>query len=164
MHQVYLSLGSNVQPEVNLFKAIDLLHGYGEILKVSNAWESEAVGSDGPNYLNACVLFLTTLLYAELKEQVIQPIEAELGRRRSKDKNAPRTIDIDIVLFDDKLCNDKFWRQAFVVVPLEEIYPECQNPVTQESIVETATRLRQTVWLKAHPEVFSRFSGSSLKS
>jgi len=164
MHQAYLSLGSNIQPEVNLPKAIELLREYGEILAGSNAWESESVGSDSPNFLNACVLFLTPLLYAELKDQVIHPIEAKLGRKRSKDKYAPRTIDIDIILFDDELCNEKFWKQAFVVIPLEEIYPEYQNPMTHESIGEIATRLRQTVWMESHPEVFSHFSGDSLKS
>jgi len=179
MHQAYLSLGSNIQPEVNLPKAIELLREYGEILKGSNAWESESVGSDGPNFLNACVLFLTPLLYAELKDQVIHPIEAKLGRKRSKDKYAPRTIDIDIVLFDDELCNEKFWKQAFVVIPLAEIYPEYkrstivpvlfgspvdQNPITQENIVETATRLRQKVWMETRPEVLSQFNGNSLKA
>ena len=44
MHQVYLSLGSNIQPEINLVRAIELLHEYGEIQKVSSAWESESVG------------------------------------------------------------------------------------------------------------------------
>jgi len=189
VHQVYLSLGSNIQPELNLPRAIDALGEHGEILKVSNAWESEAVGSDGPNFLNACVLFLTPLLYTELKEHVLYPIEVKLGRKRSADKYAPRTIDIDIILFDGKLCNDKYWRQAFVVIPLEEIYPEykpsttvprafpgtarqgrCggspadQNPITKENIVETAARLRQKVWMETRPEVLRRFNGDSSKS
>jgi 2-amino-4-hydroxy-6-hydroxymethyldihydropteridine diphosphokinase len=156
VHQVYLSLGSNIRPEANLPRAIDLLQDYGEIQKVSNAWESEAVGSDGPNFLNACLLFITPLLYTELKEQVIHPIETKLDRKRTEDKYAPRTIDIDIVLFDDQLCNDKFWNQAFVVVPLAEIYPEYHNPMTHENILKTATRLRQKVWMETRPEVLSR--------
>lgn len=158
MHQAYLSLGSNIQPEANLPKAIDLLYERGELLKISSAWESAAVGSNGPNYLNACVLFSTPLLYAELKDQVAHPIEAELGRKRSEDKYAPRTIDIDIILFDDESCNDKFWNQAFVVIPLAEIYPEFRNPLTRERITETATRLRQTIWLETRPEVLSQFN------
>jgi len=149
---------------MNLPKAIDLLLEHGKILKVSSAWESEAVGSDGPNFLNACVLFLTSLLQTELKEQVIHPIETSLERKRSADKYAPRTIDIDIVLFDDQLCNDKFWKQAFVVIPLAEIYSEYQNPITQESIIETTTRFRQKVWMETRPEVLSRFNGISLQS
>ena len=164
MHQAYLSLGSNIQPETNLSQAIDLLHGYGEILKISNAWESKAVGSEGPNYLNACVLFTTPLFLVELKEKVIHPIEAILGRKRSKDKYAPRTIDIDMILFDDQSCNDKFWTLAFVVIPLAEIYPKFQNPLTQENIMETATRLRQKTWMETRPEVLSQFNGDHFKS
>jgi 2-amino-4-hydroxy-6-hydroxymethyldihydropteridine pyrophosphokinase len=112
VHRVYLSLGSNIQPEENLPKAINLLSERGKILKLSSAWESRAVGSNGPNFLNACVLFSTQLLYAELKAQVAHPIEAQLGRKRTEDKYAPRTIDIDIILFDNESCNEKFWNQA----------------------------------------------------
>ena len=164
MHQVYLSLGSNIQPEVNLPRAVELLHEHGEIRQVSTAWESEAVGSDGPNFLNACVLFTTPLLQAEVKEQVIHPIETKLGRKRTADKYAPRTIDIDIVLFDEQLCDDKFWKQAFVVIPLAEIHPKYQNPITKEKIIETATRLRQAMWMETRPWVLAQFNGSSWKS
>jgi 2-amino-4-hydroxy-6-hydroxymethyldihydropteridine diphosphokinase len=164
VHQAYLSLGSNIQPEVNLPKAIDLLLDYGKVLRLSSAWESVAVGSEGPNFLNACVLFGTPHLYLELKEQVIHPIEAKLGRKRTADKFAPRTIDIDIVLFDDGLCNGKFWEQAFVVVPLTEIYPEYQNPITQESILEKAAHLRQKAWMEMRPKVLSQFNRNNLKA
>lgn len=163
MHQVYLSLGSNIQPETNLPRALGLLHKYGEIRKISNVWESEAVGSSGPNFLNACALFLTPLSLPELKERVIHPVEASLGRKRTKDKFAPRTIDIDIIIFDNKSCNDKFWNQAFVVVPLAEIYPDFQNPLTHEIITETATRLRQEIWMEARPEILSSPNKNSLR-
>jgi 2-amino-4-hydroxy-6-hydroxymethyldihydropteridine diphosphokinase len=164
VHPVYLSLGSNIRPEANLPRAIDLLAEYGDIRKGSSAWESESVGSDGPNYLNACVLFMTPLLLDELKEKVIHPIEAKLGRQRSEDKYAPRTIDIDIILFDDQSCNDKFWTLAFVVIPLAEIYPKFRNPLTQENISETAKHLRQIIWMETRPEVLSPFDENNLKS
>lgn len=148
MHQAYLSLGSNIQPDANLPTAIDLLSERGKILKVSSLWESEAVGSNGPNFLNACVLFSTSHLYAELRDQVIHSIESRLGRKRSEDKYAPRTMDIDVIIFDDRSCNDKFWSLAYVVVPLAEIYPEFQNPLTGEAISASAGRLREKTWLK----------------
>ena len=96
-------------------------------------------------------------MQVELKESIIRPIEAQLGRTRSENLFSPRTIDIDIVLFDDVPYNDKFWQFAFVIVPLAEIYPEYQNPLAQENIVQTATRLRSEVWMEARPEVLSRF-------
>jgi 2-amino-4-hydroxy-6-hydroxymethyldihydropteridine diphosphokinase len=161
LHRAYLSLGSNIQPESNLVRAIELLQSYGSLEKISDAWESESVGAEGPNYLNACVLLVTTLEPAELKEQALLPIETSLGRRRSADKFAPRTMDIDIVVFDELSCDDKYWEQAFVVVPLAEIYPEFQNPITRESMTQTATRLRQQVWMETRRDVLGRFSRSS---
>jgi 2-amino-4-hydroxy-6-hydroxymethyldihydropteridine diphosphokinase len=140
-----------------MVRAVELLHEYGEVLKVSSAWESKSVGAEGPNYLNACVLFRTEFMQVELKERVIRPIEARLGRVRNENKYAPRTIDIDIVLFDGKPYNDRFWRFAFVIVPLAEIHPEYQNPISQEIIAQTATRLRSQVWMEARPEVLSQF-------
>lgn len=156
-HLAYLNLGSNIQPETHLVQAVELLHEYGEVLRVSSAWESKSVGADGPNYLNACVQFKTDIMQVELKKSVIRPIEATLGRERSENKFAPRTIDIDIVLFDDKPYNDKFWKFAFVIVPLAEIYPNYQNPILQESITKTAARLRSQVWMETRPEVLSQF-------
>jgi 2-amino-4-hydroxy-6-hydroxymethyldihydropteridine diphosphokinase len=153
-----LSLGSNIQPETNLVRAINLLGKYGRLERISSAWESESVGAPGPNYLNTCVLLLTPLSQPVLKEQALLPIETELGRQRTADKFAPRTIDIDIVLFDGKSCDDRYWEQAFVMVPLAEIIPDYQNPVTDEKITETATRLHQQVWMETRPEILSRFS------
>jgi 2-amino-4-hydroxy-6-hydroxymethyldihydropteridine diphosphokinase len=100
-------------------------------------------------------------MQVELKEQIIRPIEARLGRVRSENKYSPRTIDIDIVLFDEKPYNDRFWRFAFVIVPLAEIHPDYQNPITGENISQTATRLRSQVWMETRPEVLSRFQVNS---
>lgn len=148
---------------MNMVKAIHLLSGYGEVRHISQTWESKSIGALGPNFLNVCVLFISSFTQAELKEQVIRPIEAKLGRVRSANKFIPRTIDIDIILFDDQPYNDKFWEDAFVIVPLAEIYPEYKNPKTGELIRETAIRLRQKVWIEARPEVLSQISGGHSK-
>lgn len=157
VHRAYLSLGSNIEPKINLVHAIQLLQNHGTIEKLSSAWESKSVGAPGPNYLNACILFITTLKQPELKEQILYPIEIRLRRRRSENRFAPRTIDIDIILFDDQSCDDKYWEQAFVVVPLAEIYPALRNPLAHEPITETAARLRSKIWVEARPEVLSQF-------
>jgi len=147
-HLAYLNLGSNIQPETNLPKAVELLSKYGEILKTSNVWESEAIGTHGPNYLNVCILFRSRFTQIELKERVTRRIEAQLGRQRSADKYSPRSMDIDVVLFDDNPAQADLWELAYVVVPLAEIYPEYRNPVSDEKVSETASRLRQTAWLE----------------
>lgn len=147
-HLAYLNLGSNIQPETNLLKAVELLSKHGEILKTSSVWESEAVGTQGPNYLNVCILFRSGYTQNELKEQVTRRIEAQLGRQRSADKYSPRSMDIDVVLFDDDPAQADLWELAYVVVPLAEIHPEYRNPVSGETVSETASRLRQVVWLE----------------
>jgi len=157
LHHAYLNLGSNIQPEDNLVKAIQLLHNYGEVKEISNAWESKSVGMDGPNYLNACLLFISPFMQIDLKEKVIRPIEAQLGRQRNTNKYTPRTIDIDIVLFDEKPYNYGFWNYAFVIVPLAEINPEYKDPVENQNIIQKAKRLREETWIEMRPEVLSSF-------
>ena len=153
LHQAYLSLGSNIQAEVYLPKTMLLLREVGQIEEISSVWESHAVGSDGPNFLNACVLFLTDLQPYELKEQIIRPIEAELGRIRYADKNAPRTIDIDIVLFDETPLNTEFWDYAFVAVPLAELIPNFEHPIRHERLIRVAEQLQGQIWIVPRPDV-----------
>ena len=153
MHLAYLNLGSNIQPESNLPKAVELLSQYGEIQNISSVWASEPVGTIGNNYLNACVKFKTPLSSSELKESAIHPIEDQLGRERSKNKFAPRSMDIDIILFDDEPVNLGVWEVAFVVVPLADIYPNFKITSTGETALETATRLRRKVWLETRQGV-----------
>ena len=121
------------------------------------------MGKLAPNYLNACVLFLSALSRFDLKEKIVRPIEAKLGRVRSEDKYIPRTIDIDIILFDDQLQKDSFWNDAFVIIPLAEIYPEYQNPITRETLTEISAQLREKAWMEARPEVLNQFSGNPLE-
>src|SRR5574337_356894 len=96
-HRIHLSIGSNIAPEYHLRRGIALLREHGKVERISTVWESHAVGTQGPNFLNACALLLSTSSTAELKAGVLRPIEAALGRVWSEDKNAPRTIDLDIV-------------------------------------------------------------------
>ena len=160
LRRAYLNLGSNIQPEINLVRAVQGLSECGEVRLVSQAWETRAVGMPAPNYLNACILFLSVLNKFDLKEKIIRPVEASLGRIRSEDKYIPRTIDIDIILFDDQLQKDSFWNDAFVVIPLAEIYPDYQNPITRETLTEKSRQLQGKVWMKVRPEVLIQLGGN----
>ena len=153
LHQVYLSLGSNIEAEVHLPQAMHLLRKVGQVEAVSGVWETHAVGSDGPNFLNMCVLFRSHLQPYELKEQIIRPIEAELGRVRYADKNAPRTIDIDIVSFDATPLNTEFWDYAFVAVPLAELIPDFEHPLRREKLIRVAEQLQGQVWIVPRKDI-----------
>ena len=148
LHLAYLNLGSNIQPESNLPRALELLSAFGEIVQISQVWESEPVGTTGANYLNVCVKFKTSMARSDMKEKIVRPIEDQLGRQRGEDKFAPRSMDIDIILFDDEPINNDVWELAFVVVPLADLYPEYRKTKSRETVLEIATRLRQNVWLE----------------
>jgi 2-amino-4-hydroxy-6-hydroxymethyldihydropteridine diphosphokinase len=122
-HQVCLLLGSNIRPEYNLPLAVALLRRELTILRVSSVWESAPVGGEGPNYLNAAMLAISQRNALLLKKQILRPLEAQLGRIRSTDKNSPRPIDLDIIFFDHQLLDPTLWEHAFRAVPVSEILP-----------------------------------------
>ena len=155
LHEAYLNIGSNIEPKRNLPQAIRLLRRFGEVKAISNVWESHAFGSNGPNFLNTCILFLTPLDARDLKEQVIRPVEAELGRVRGPDKYAPRTIDIDIILYDDEPFGWEFWSNAFVVVPLADLLPDYHHPLNYERLAKVAAHMRRQTWIEARPGVLN---------
>ncbi len=122
------------------------------ILRASSVWESPAIGSNAPNVLNAAVLALTTLNAGDLKERLIRPLEAQLGRVRTQDKNAPRTIDIDPILFDQQLLDPNLWRYAHRAVPVAEILPEYQSD-TGVYLKDVAARLALATPIWVRPDV-----------
>jgi 2-amino-4-hydroxy-6-hydroxymethyldihydropteridine diphosphokinase len=149
MHQVCLLIGSNIQPEENVPMAVCLLRKQITVLRYSSVWESAAVGSNGPNMLNAALMGLTSLNAQDLKEHHIRPLEAQLRRVRTSDKNAPRTIDIDIILYESQLLEPTLWQFAFRAVPIAEILPDYLSE-TGETLREAAERLVQAtpIWIR----------------
>ncbi len=137
----YLSLGSNIEPEKNLPAAMARLRKHGEVQAVSSVWQTSPVGSTGPDFLNAAAAFRSPLSPASLRKKVLLKIEQELGRRRTRDKYAPRTIDMDILIAGDKVLDPEIWRQAHLAVPLGELYPELLHPGTGEPLTVVSRQL-----------------------
>jgi len=143
----YLSLGSNIEPERNLRAAVAHLAGLGQVKAVSTVWETLPVGfSDQPNFLNAVVLLETQLSAQALREEAIPAIEAAQGRVRTDNKNAPRTIDIDIMLFNRdvlqvgrrRIPDPEVLERSFVAIPLAEIAPDYVHPETGQTLRDIA--------------------------
>jgi 2-amino-4-hydroxy-6-hydroxymethyldihydropteridine diphosphokinase len=152
LRSYYLSLGSNISPERHLQEAIRRLREYGEVREVSSAWESHAVGSDGPDFLNVCVGFAAAATAADVKCNVADPIESELGRIRTGDKYAPRTIDIDIVMDSGRAMNLELWNHAFVVLPMSELLPDASHPLTGRRLADEAARTQASTWIRRRPD------------
>ena len=163
LHQALLSLGSNVEPEKNLPAAVRELGRHGHVRRVSGVWQSPPLGNpDQPDYLNAALWLETSLSARELKESAIAEIERTLGRVRGPDRNAPRTIDIDIMLFDQEclrlgqrvIPDPELLERAFVVVPLAEIAPDYIHPETGETLAEIAARFDPAAWgMRRRPDL-----------
>jgi 2-amino-4-hydroxy-6-hydroxymethyldihydropteridine diphosphokinase len=135
-HSVYLILGSNIEPEKNTLQAIRLLSRKCNLVKVSSTWETIAVGSDGPNFLNTALLIESPLCAEEFKSTIIGSLEKQLGRIRTADKNAPRTIDLDIIIYDQTLLEPALWKKAFIAIPMAELVPEYPHPEGKETLKE----------------------------
>lgn len=155
---VYLGVGSNIAPEKHLPLAVDLLCEQVRIETISTVWETPPAGLKGQNFLNAALAISTQLSATLLKSLVLRPIEIKLGRVRTANKYAPRTIDLDILIYEDRLLDPQIWTQAFLAVPLAELVPDFWNEESQESLHETARRLASELTLRPRPEVLSGLS------
>jgi 2-amino-4-hydroxy-6-hydroxymethyldihydropteridine diphosphokinase len=151
--QVYLALGSNINPSRYLPLALQQLGEKVDVVAVSSAWQTPALGSVGSDFLNVVVLINTSLSFTDLKFTILRPIEAQYGRVRAEDKFAPRTIDIDILLYADELIEEELWIRPHLAVPFAELYPTYKRVETKETIKEIAQTLRDTSTISQRGDV-----------
>ena len=145
--EVAISLGSNIEKERHLPEAIRLLrrHRNIEVQDVSRFYESKAVGGapNAPPFFNAALVVRTDLGPEELRDE-LREIERVLGRVRTGDKNAPRTIDLDIVYYADLVKDFGEWEvpdpqatsAVHIAVPLAEVAPEWVDPRTGQTALD----------------------------
>lgn len=152
MKGVILSLGSNIEPEKNLAEAWRRLAERFEVQAASPVYRSAAVDSPGASdFHNAAVSLTTDLTPAVLKHEILRPLEAALGRRRNALKSAPRSIDLDLVLFGSLILDDDeaglhlphpdLLTMAYVAVPCADVAPEMRHPLSGETLASIARRL-----------------------
>ncbi len=147
-NRAYLSLGSNIEPVRNIKAALKLLAQQCTLLAISTIWETEPLGlKEQANFLNGAVIVETDFSAPELKARVLQRIEQALGRVRGANKNAPRPIDLDIILFNNEVLefegynipSSEVLERSFVAIPLAEIAPDYIHPITGQTLKEIAT-------------------------
>lgn len=108
---IYIGIGSNIEPEINIYKSLFLLKNYLNINNISPVFITHPIGvkEKQPDFFN-CVIetnLKQKLTPFELKFNILRNIETELKRVRTMDKYVPRTIDLDILLFEDIIINTK---------------------------------------------------------
>lgn len=113
-HEAIISLGSNIDPEQNIENALKELGQHFVILKKSGFIYTEPLLYENqPKFLNGAVLLKTELARDELKAE-LKKIESGLGRVRTSNKNGPRTIDLDILLFDGEIVDEDYYARNFL--------------------------------------------------
>lgn len=142
MDNVFISLGSNIGDRIGYCrKAIESMREFSEIVEVSSLYETEPVGKeDQPNFINCAVQIRTELSPHQLLTK-LNMIEETLGRVRDE-KWGPRTIDLDIIFYNELVINDsdltiphpRAHLRRFVLDPIYEISPDYLHPMLNQTV------------------------------
>ncbi len=150
MVRAFVSIGSNIDPEKNMLAAVRRLEQRTRVVGISMVYRSEALGRpEQPQYLNCVVAIETEVAPLRVKQDILRPIEDALGRQRSADKYAPRTIDLDLIVYDNlrldadglRLPDPQILERPFLAVPLLELAPDLVLPGFDQAIAAVAARL-----------------------
>jgi 2-amino-4-hydroxy-6-hydroxymethyldihydropteridine diphosphokinase len=137
MARAFISIGSNIDPESNVRDALLRLRSTARVKAVSTVYRTKPVGPPGQaSFYNCVVEIETDIAPRDLKFGLLHRIERELGRTRGSDKFAARTIDLDLILYDDLVVTGEdltlpapdIAHRSFLAVPLHELDPELVLP------------------------------------
>ena len=151
MAKGYISIGSNIDKDKNILASLKALeHHFGK-LTISSIYESEPVGFTGDTFYNLVVGFNSDLGVKEVAK-LLRQIELDNGRTRDSQKFSARTLDLDLILYDDLILNegrlqiprDEIERYAFVLEPLAEIAPTLKHPISHLSYAELWEKFDKT--------------------
>ena len=143
--KAYLDLGTNIDREASLRKALELLRReFGEI-RNSVAFETPPVGFTDQDAFYNMAVELETELEPDAIRVRLRELEDEMGRVRTSNKYGPRNIDMDLILYGDqigeKLPHPQLREQLFVLLPLLELIPDGTDPATGTALKEYSARL-----------------------
>lgn len=156
MVRAYVSVGSNVRREHNVRLGVSLLRRQFGALELSRVYESEPVGFDGARFLNLVAGFDTDRTLDEVVD-ALRDIESACGRRRDGNRFSPRTMDVDLLLFGERVSSDgrvelpraEITTHAFVLRPLADVAGERRHPVlgrTYGELWQAFDREAQPLW------------------
>ncbi len=142
-HLAYLSLGSNLGNRFAMLQraVLFLQKKAGEVLSISAVYENPAMGFDGDDFLNAALVLETSLAPEDLLSLILD-LEKDFGRERETEGYTSRTLDLDIIFYDDAVIetgsltipHPKMQERNFVLKPLADIAPQLYHPVLGRDI------------------------------
>ncbi len=160
MPDVYVAAGSNIEPLLHLRSALNALKRRVGDIKVSPAYRNKAVGFDGPEFINLVIGFETELTLTEVLS-VLQAVESLCGRARKAPKFEPRTMDLDLLLYGEMVCDTHaitlprpdLIKRAYMLGPLAELAPDLLHPTLKKTMGDLWKNFDQA----AHPLVVVPF-------
>ena len=143
MPLAYISIGSNIEPALNVKSSLQaLIREFGD-LEISKTYQTEAMGFEGDDFYNLVVSFPSEL-DVKVIAKTLRDIEVEHGRTRRCQKFSSRTLDLDLILYGDLIIDDgrlqiprdEIMTYAFVLEPLAEIAPNLIHPISHKNYAE----------------------------
>jgi 2-amino-4-hydroxy-6-hydroxymethyldihydropteridine diphosphokinase len=152
--QVYVAAGSNVEPERHMRRAVGELEREFPGVRFSSWYRNRAAGFDGDDFINLVAGFGTELPVKAVLER-LHAIESRCGRGRDAPRWAPRSMDLDVLLYGELLCElpelklprPDLLKRAYMLGPLAELAPEVRHPTAGLTIGELWQRFDR----EAHP-------------
>ncbi len=124
MNQAVIGIGSNIQPEANIAKAIEKIAESHRILNESRFVVTEPLAErDQPDFVNGAILIQTSMGHEDLKAW-LKELENDLGRTRGTDRYDSRTIDLDIVVWGGMIVDEDVYEREFLKAAILEICPQ----------------------------------------
>ena len=121
MHSTILSIGSNIEPEKYCAKVLEVLREQTVFKASSKLIETEPWGfADQDNFLNGAVWLETPLDQLAFKAY-LKSLEKQLDRVKTANKSGPRTIDLDIIIWDNNVVDEDYFEKPYVYIPINEI-------------------------------------------
>ncbi|PSK84395.1 2-amino-4-hydroxy-6-hydroxymethyldihydropteridine diphosphokinase [Prolixibacter denitrificans] len=121
MNTCVVGIGSNIQPEENIREALRILEGEQTLLSVSAMVETEPIGvTDQPAFINGAVKISTSMAQEEFSVY-LKNIEDRLKRDRTQPRFGPRTIDLDVVVWNGKVVDRDYYTRQFLKNAVDEV-------------------------------------------
>ena len=150
MARAFIAVASNIAPERNVRKGLRRLAQRVKVTALSTFYRSQPLGRPGqPAFVNGVAEIESSLRPRELKYRALRLLEAELGRVRTADKYAPRTLDLDLLVYEDWVISSPeltvpdphIVSRPFLAIPLGELAPELALPGDGRTLREIAADL-----------------------